>query len=208
MPRGVSKLKVVDVKNGQVIETQTVAVPTETPPAEEIQPPAEEIQPPAEEIQPPAESVVMKKPRAKAKSKAKQVEPPVETPAPGLTPMETPPPAVEVAAVPAVETPAVEASAPVVEASAPVEAKPKVKTTKPRAKKKEVNPTIIEKYVEKQIPKIIKISKDKIIKEAPNYDNIPEEIIEREIKKRQTTAKEVRLNKKLETVKKLSMNIA
>ena len=205
MPRGVSKLKVVDVKNGQVIETQTVAVPTETPPAEEIQPPAEEIQPPAEEIQPPAEPVVMKKPRAKAKSKAKQVEPPVETPAPGLTPMETPPPTVEVAAVPAVETPA---PAPVVEASAPVEAKPKVKTTKPRAKKKEVNPTIIEKYVEKQIPKIIKISKDKIIKEPPDYNNIPEEIIEREIKKRQTTAKEVRLNKKLETVKKLSMNIA
>ena len=191
MPRGVSKLKVVDVKNGQVIETQTVAVPAETPPAEEIQPPAE--------------PVVMKKPRAKAKSKAKQVEPPVETPAPGLTPMETPPPAVEVAAVPAVETPA---PAPVVEASAPVEAKPKVKTTKPRAKKKEVNPTIIEKYVEKQIPKIIKISKDKIIKEPPDYNNIPEEIIEREIKKRQTTAKEVRLNKKLETVKKLSMNIA
>ena len=51
-------------------------------------------------------------------------------------------------------------------------------------------------------------SQRKIIKEAPNYDNIPEEIIEREIKKRQTTAKEVRLNKKLETVKKLSMNIA
>ena len=91
-----------------------------------------------------------------------------------------------------------------------MEAKPKVKTTKPRAKKKEVEqPTIIEKYVEKQIPKIIKIAKEpKIIKEAPNYDNIPEEIIEREIKKRQAAAKEVRLNKKLETVKKLSMNIA
>ena len=85
----------------------------------------------------------------------------------------------------------------------------KVKTTKPKAKKKEVEqPKIIEKYVEKQIPKIIKISKDKIIREPPDYNNIPEEIIQREIKKRQVTAKETRMNMRMENTKRLSMNIA
>ena len=69
-------------------------------------------------------------------------------------------------------------------------------------------PKIIEKYVEKQIPKIIKISKDKIIKEPPDYNNIPEEIIQREIKKRQVTAKETRMNMRMENTKRLSMNIA
>ena len=62
--------------------------------------------------------------------------------------------------------------------------------------------------MEKQIPKIIKITKDKIIREPPDYNNIPEEIIQREIKKRQVTQKEERMNKHVENTKRLSMNIA
>ena len=91
------------------------------------------------------------------------------------------------------------------------EAKPKVKTTKPRAKKKEEQPKIIEKYVEKQIPHIIEriVEKEpRIIKQDPDYNNIPEEIILREIKKREQSAKEERMNKKLENTRRLVMNIA
>ena len=85
------------------------------------------------------------------------------------------------------------------------EAKEVVEEVKP----KEVEPKIIEKYVEKQIPKIIKIAKEpKIIREPPDYNNIPEEIIQREIKKRQVTAKETRMNMRMENTKRLSMNIA
>ena len=76
--------------------------------------------------------------------------------------------------------------------------------------KPEASPQIVEKYIEKE-PRVIEriIEKaPKIIKEPANYDNIPEEIIQAEIKKRQTTAKEARINKKQETMKKLSMAIA
>ena len=75
--------------------------------------------------------------------------------------------------------------------------------------KPEPAPQIIEKYIEKS-PRVIEriIEKDRIIKQDPDYNNIPEEIIQAEIKKRQITAKEARMNKQMESVKKLSMNIA
>ena len=76
--------------------------------------------------------------------------------------------------------------------------------------KPEPPPQIVEKYIEKE-PRVIERIIEKaprIIKEPANYDNIPEEIIQAGIKKRQTTAKEARLNKKHESVKKLTMNIA
>ena len=70
---------------------------------------------------------------------------------------------------------------------------------------------VVEKYVEKQIPHVIErvIEKEpKIIKQDPDYNNIPEEIIQREIKKRQITQKEQRMNMRMENNKRLSMNIA
>jgi hypothetical protein len=76
--------------------------------------------------------------------------------------------------------------------------------------KPEPLPQIIEKYIEKPAQVIERIihKEPRIIKEAPNYDNIPEEIIQREIKKRQTTAKDIRIEKKQQSMKNLSMNIA
>ena len=70
--------------------------------------------------------------------------------------------------------------------------------------KPEPAPQIVEKYIEKTAQVIERIieKEPRIIKESPDYNNIPEEIIQAEIKKRQTTAKEARLNKKHESVKK------
>ena len=62
-----------------------------------------------------------------------------------------------------------------------------------------VKPQIIERIIEKE---------PKIIKEAPDCNNIPEEIILKEIRKRQVSASEQRQNRKKESMNKLKMNIA
>jgi hypothetical protein len=53
----------------------------------------------------------------------------------------------------------------------------------------EKQPQIIERIIEKD---------PKFIKEAPDYNNIPEEIILKEIRKRQVSASEQRQNRKKE----------
>ena len=63
----------------------------------------------------------------------------------------------------------------------------------------EKQPQIIERIIEKE---------PKTIKEAPDYNNIPEEIILKEIRKRQVSASEQRQNRKKESMNKLKMNIA
>ena len=60
-------------------------------------------------------------------------------------------------------------------------------------------PTIIERIVEKT---------PRIIKEPPDYKNIPEEIILKEIHKRQENLKEQRIIKQQQRLQKLTMNIA
>jgi hypothetical protein len=70
--------------------------------------------------------------------------------------------------------------------------------------------TPVERPVEKQ-PQIIEriIEKEpKIIKETPDYNNIPEEIILKEIRKRQVTQREHKQIKRQENMKKQTMNIA
>ena len=206
MPKG-KKLKVVDIQNEEVIET--VEQPTETP----------------------TEPVVMKQPKARVKSKAKNKS--VEI--------------LQVARFPTVEEEIKEVAkeevvkeerfsqgetlnSKGVEPQEVVKAKKEIEKVQcPRCNKMltakglqyshkcpydkivkpEPTPQIIEKYIEKS-PRVIEriIEKDRIIKQDPDYNNIPEEIIEQEIKKRQITAKEARMNKQMESVKKLSVNIA
>ena len=62
----------------------------------------------------------------------------------------------------------------------------------------EPQPKIIERIIEKE---------PKVIKEAPDYDNIPPEIIENLIEKRHATAREHR-HVKYREKKKLTANIA
>ena len=230
MPKG-KKLKVVDIQNEEVIETvEQPTTETATEPAETIETPSAEAS--TNEREEPTEPVLMKKARAKPKSKNKSVD------------------ILQVARFPTVEE---EVNEEVNEEpkeepkeerfsqgetlnSKGVEPKEVVKTKKeiekvacPRCNKMltakglqyshkcpadkivkpEPTPQIIEKYIEKS-PRVIEriIEKDRIIKQDPDYNNIPEEIIQAEIKKRQITAKEARMNKQMESVKKLSMNIA
>ncbi len=60
-------------------------------------------------------------------------------------------------------------------------------------------PKIIERIVEKP---------PRIIKEPPDYNNIPEEIIQKEIYKRQENLKQQRIIKQQQRLQKLTMNIA
>ena len=63
----------------------------------------------------------------------------------------------------------------------------------------EKQPQIVERIIEKA---------PRIIKEAPDYNNIPEEIILKEIRKRQVTQKEQRQTIRQENMKRIAMNIA
>ena len=217
MPKG-KKLKIVDIQNEEVIET--VEQPTETP--TETAAMIETVEQPP--VETPTEPVVMKQPKARVKSKAKNKSVDI----------------LQVARFPTVEEEVNEEvnEEPKEEPNEEPKEEPKevVKTKKeiekvkcPRCNKMltakglqyshkcpadkivkpEPAPQIIEKYIEKS-PRVIEriIEKDRIIKQDPDYNNIPEEIIQAEIKKRQITAKEARMNKQMETVKKLSMNIA
>ena len=74
-------------------------------------------------------------------------------------------------------------------------------------------PKIIERIVEKQ-PRIVEkppriVEKPpRSIKEPPDYNNIPEEIIQKEIYKRQENLKQQRIIKQQQRLQKLTMNIA
>ena len=70
---------------------------------------------------------------------------------------------------------------------------------------------IAENPIEIQQPKIIERIVEKpprIIKEPPDYNNIPEEIIQKEIYKRQENLKQQRIIKQQQRLQKLTMNIA
>ena len=70
---------------------------------------------------------------------------------------------------------------------------------------------IAENPIEIQPPKIIERIVEKpprIIKELPDYNNIPEEIIQKEIYKRQENLKQQRIIKQQQRLQKLTMNIA
>jgi hypothetical protein len=81
-----------------------------------------------------------------------------------------------------------------------------------------VEPKIIEKIIEKEVilekprakPRPKKVVLETPTTEAPavDYNNIPEEIILKEIRKRQVSASEQRQNRKKESMNKLKMNIA
>ena len=64
-----------------------------------------------------------------------------------------------------------------------------------------------EPIVETPKTKIIKEKQPKIIKEKPNYDNIPEDVIQNEINKRMKSAKDVRQVRHQDNIKILSVNI-
>ena len=215
MPRvGSSKLKVVDIKNEEVEQPveQPETAKEETKPVEEI---TVSVVPVEEKPVQPTEPVIMKskpKSKAKAKAKAKVKEEAVK----------------EEAVKEEVKEEAVK------EVKKKERAKPTVqcpkcnkwltekglqyshqcpydKVQKSEIEKQLKEPKIIEKIVEKQIPHIIErvIEKSpRIIKEPANYDNIPEEIIQRELQKRQISQKEQRINKRMENTKRLTMNIA
>ena len=67
-------------------------------------------------------------------------------------------------------------------------------------------PKIIERIVEKT-PRIVE-KPPRFIKEPPDYNNIPEEIIQKEIYKRQENLKQQRIIKQQQRLQKLTMNIA
>ena len=67
-------------------------------------------------------------------------------------------------------------------------------------------PKIIERIVEKP-PRIVE-KPPRTIKEPPDYNNIPEEIIQKEIYKRQENLKQQRIIKQQQRLQKLTMNIA
>jgi hypothetical protein len=66
------------------------------------------------------------------------------------------------------------------------------------------SPKVVERVIEKRVIE----RAPKVIKEKPDYSNIPEEIIEKEIERRRMSQKEQRSMKKVETMKRLTMNIA
>lgn len=87
----------------------------------------------------------------------------------------------------------------------------KIKEDLNNIKNKIVEKVIEEKPLEIKAPKNIKktiIKSPKPIKEVPNYDSIPEEIIQKEIYKRQENLKQQRIINKQEKLQKLIMNIA
>ena len=195
MPKA-SKLKVINIKDETVVES---TVQEMTAISEEIETPIEPIEQPLERfsansggVEQPIEAVVMKtRTRAKAKAKAiKNVETVTE-------------PVVEAVVEPTIVEPTVVKQ--LVECPrclrklTPKGLQYSHKCPADKVVKPEPQPRIIERIIEKE---------PRIIREKPDYNNIPEEIIQNEIRKRQTSQKEQRAIKKEQSMKQLTMNIA
>ena len=202
MPRA-SKLKVINIKDETVVES---TVQEMTAINEEIETPIEPIEQPLVRfsansggVEQPIEAVVMKT-RTRAKAKAKAIKN-VETVTESVT---------ESAVEPVVEA-VVEAVVEPTVVKQLVECPRCLKKLTPKGLqyshkcpadkvvKPEPQPRIIERIIEKE---------PRIIREKPDYNNIPEEIIQNEIRKRQTSQKEQRAIKKEQSMKQLTMNIA
>ena len=188
MPRA-SKLKVINLKDETVVETvvqEMTAIEDQS-----VETPTEPIEQPIEEpIESPIEPVVMKT-KVKAKAKAtKDIEPVVETVVePVVEPLVEPlvEPIVEPVVKQMVECPRC------LRKLTPKGLQYSHKCPADKVVKPEPAPRIIERIIEKE---------PRIIREKPDYNNIPEEIIQNEIRKRQTSQKEQRAIKKEQSMKK------
>ena len=205
MPRAVSKkLKVVDVAENEAVEEKVEEPKTDAQEMTSIKEEIESTEAPTK----PTEPVIMKtKRKAKAKPKPKPIE---ETPIEETPIEETPIQDIE-------ETPEVSQKVRREKAKYMREYR-KIPSDNERAVLQELDQQKEEKIKSKQVdkpeaskPKTIERSIEKtakIIKVAPDYNSIPEDIIEKLIKKRQTTVKEQRQVKRTGKIKKCASNIA
>ena len=182
MPK-VSKIKVIDLENAgeevaTVVEVEAVEAVAPVETVEEVAP---------VDAATPVEAVVMKtKPKARAKAKP--------TPIPVLEPVKEEPPVEEVK--------------PIVKELIPCPRCGKKLTEKglryshkcpaDKVLKTEQAVSIIERIIEKE---------PIIIKEEADYNNIPEEILQNEIRKRMSNAREYRVLRQKENIKRLAVNI-
>jgi len=145
---------------------------------------AEEV----EEVQTPSEPVVMKaksKPRAKAKPKPVIEEEPVIVEPPPVEVVEKIKPKLELFPCPRCGK---ELTQKGLKYSHKCPADKVLKQPEP----------VVEKIIEKR---------PRAVKQKPAYDNIPEEVIQNEIKKRMAGAKEMRANRHQDNIKRLAVNI-
>ena len=182
MPK-VSKIKVIDLENAgeevaKVVEVEAVESVAPVEVVEEVAP---------DEAAAPVEAVVMKtKPKARAKAKPE--------PIPVLEPVKEEPPVEEVK--------------PIVKELIPCPRCGKKLTEKglryshkcpaDKVLKTEQAVSIIERIIEKE---------PIIIKEEADYNNIPEEILQNEIRKIMSNAREHRVLRQKENMKRLAVNI-
>jgi len=188
MPKA-RKIKVIDLGT-ETVENVVEAV------VEEVEAVVEEV----EEVQTPSEPVVMKaksKPRVKAQPKPVIEEEPV---------IEEQPKIAELSKI--VEPPPVE----VVEKIKPkLELFPCPRCGKELTQKglKYSHKCPADKVLKQPEPVVEKIieKRPRVVKQKPAYDNIPEELIQNEIKKIMAGAKEMRANRHQDNIKRLAVNI-